>query len=106
MAQFVNENIERLSQTAKDHEKVYYYFNNCGVEDVEIIASDLNDLRDERNDSDYKLHVDKFKNENTVSLLFKKASISFNSFENIVRSTEQRKRIVEGIRKYRETSNS
>jgi uncharacterized protein (UPF0332 family) len=106
MAQFVNENIERLSQTAKDHEKVYYYFNNCGVEDVEIIASDLNDLRDERNDSDYKLHVDKFKNENTVSLLFKKASISFNSFENIVHSTEQRKRIVEGIRKYRETSNS
>lgn len=106
MAQFINENIERLPQTAKDHEKVYYYFNNCGVEDVESIASDLNDLRDERNDSDYRLHVTKFKNEKTVSFLFNKASISFNSFENVMQSSEKRRRIVEGIRKYKEMTNS
>lgn len=106
MAQFINENVERLSQTAKDHEMVYYYFNNCEVEDVETIASGLNDLRDERNDSDYKLYLDKFKEQFTVALLFKKASISFNSFEKIIQSSKSRKHIVNGIHRYKETTNS
>jgi len=106
MAQFINENVERLSQSAEDHKKVYHYFNNCGVVDIETIASGLNDLRDERNDSDYKLHLDKFKEQFTVALLFKKASISFNSFEKIIQSSKRRRHIVNGIHRYKETTNS
>ena len=106
MAQFINENVESLSQTANDHKNVYRYFHNCDFEDIEIIASNLNDLRDERNDSDYKLHSDKFNNQITVYLLFKKASIAFNSFEKIIQSNKHRKRIVKGIQKYKKTTNS
>lgn len=106
MAQFICDNVGPLSQTAKDHEKVYCYFNNCGVDDVQIIASSLNDLRDERNDSDYKLHLDKFRDQYTVCILFKKASIAFNSFESIVRSSERRKHIISGIRSYKQATSS
>ena len=106
MAEFINQHVERLSHTADDHKIVYRYFNNCGVEDVEAIASNLNDLREDRNESDYKLRSDRFKNENVASLLFMKASTAFNSFESIVQSSKQRKRVVEGIRKHRETTNS
>ena len=106
MAQFVNENVGGLTRTADDHENVYRYFNHCGIERVENIASVLNDLRDERNDSDYKLALDKFKDQNMVVLLFKKASIAFDSFEEVVQTGKQRKNIVEGIRKYKEATNS
>lgn len=106
MAQFIRDNVEPLSQTAKDHQKVFHYFYNCGVENVETIASDLNDLRDERNDSDYKLHLEKFKDQFNVSLLFKKASIAFNSFERIIQSSKQRKHIIKGIQKYKQATNS
>ena len=106
MAQFIEENIERLSQTAEDHKKVYRYFNNCGVKDIVTIASNLNDLREERNESDYRLRSDKFKNQNVVSLLFMKASTAFNSFEDIIRSSKRRKIIVKAIRKYKQATNS
>jgi len=106
MAQFIDQNVEKLSYSAEDHKKVYRYFNNCDIQDVEIIASDLNDLRDERNDSDYKLHLDKFNNQVIVSLLFKKASIAFNSFEKIIQSGKKRKHIVKGIQRYKQTTHS
>jgi len=106
MAQFICDNVEPLSQTAPDHEKVYYYFNNCGVDDVQIIASSLNDLRDERNDSDYNLHLDKFRDQYTVVLWFKKASIAFNSFEDIIQNSNQRKHIIKGIRSYKQATGS
>ena len=106
MAKFIRDNVEPLSQTAQDHENVYRYLNNCGVDDVETIASSLNDLRDERNDSDYKLHLDKFKDQYTVPMLFKKASIGFNSFERIIQSSKQRKLIIKGIHNYKQTTGS
>lgn len=106
MAQFICHNVEPLSQTAKDHENVYRYFNNCGVADVETIASNLNDLRDERNDSDYKLQLDRFKDQSAVTLLFKKASIAFNSFESIIQSSKRRKHIIKGIRSYKQATGS
>lgn len=106
MAQFINENIGGLSKTADDHKKVYRYFNYCDVDDVKAIASNLNDLRDERNHSDYRLNLDKFKDQNNVSLLFMKANIAFNSFEKIIQSSKERDNIVKGIRRYKESTNS
>lgn len=106
MAQFINENVERLSKSAEDHKKVYHYFNNCGVVDIETIASDLNDLREDRNDSDYKLHSDRFKNQNVTFLLFKKASLAYNSFEKIIKSSKRRNHIVKCIERYKKVTNS
>ena len=106
MAQFIDKNVERLSHAAEDHKTVYRYLNNCGIEDVETIASNLNDLRDERNDSDYKLHLDKFNDQFTVPLLFKKASIAFGGFEKIIQRSKQRKYIVKGIQRYKQTTHS
>jgi hypothetical protein len=105
MAQFVNENVEGLSHSAEDHNKVYRYFNNCGIGDLEAIASRLNDLRADRNESDYRLHSDKFRNQNVASLLFMKARTAFNSFESVTQSSKRRKHIVKAIQKYKQGTN-
>ena len=106
MAGFIEEHVGGLSKTAADHKKVYYYFNNCNIDDVETIASNLNDLRDERNESDYRLDSDKFNNQNAVSMLFMKASIAFASFEKIMQSSKRRKHLLRGIRQYKKATNS
>lgn len=106
MAQFVEENVGGLSRTAEDHKKVYHYFYNCNIDEIETIATDLNDLRDERNDSDYKLHVNRFCNQYEVSMLFMKASIAFNKFEEIVKSNKRRKQLIKRIHQYKKATNS
>ena len=106
MAQFIDENVEKLDQTANDHKRVYFYFNNCEVEDVKTIASALNDLREDRNESDYKLRSNRFKDQHLVSFLYKKASKAFNSFEKIVENSERCTNIVKAIRKYKQATNS
>lgn len=105
MAQFIHENVEALSSSPENHKKVYYYFYNCDFEKIETIASSLHDLRDERNASDYKLHLDKFNNPLLVPLLFKKAKIAFDSFEKIIRNRSRRKSIVKGIKQYKQKTN-
>lgn len=106
MVQFVDKNIGGLSWTANDHKKIYRYFNNCGIEDVEKIASDLNDLRDDRNDSDYKLHLDRFKDQTLVTFTFIKARRAFNSFEELLQNSKKRNQIVKAIREYKKITNS
>ena len=101
MAKFVRENVEKLSRTAKDHDTIYKYFHNCGMSNLAEIATSLSDLRNERNDSDYDLELDKFKNPNNVVLLFAKAKIAFNSFEKITNNQNNRAQIISGIREYK-----
>ena len=105
MAQFINGEVETLSKSAKDHKKVYHYLYNCGQDKVEQITSDLNDLRVERNNADYKLDEDRFDHLN-ASLLFKKASMAFNSFISIVGSRKRCKSMVRGIQEYKKRTNS
>ncbi len=105
MAEFINNNVEKLPQSAEDHKKVYHYLYNCGIEDVETIASALNDLRDERNDSDYKLHLDKFDNKHS-STMYMKAKLAFNSFESITKSRKKCTNVVKGIQRYKNKINS
>ncbi|MBN1972459.1 MAG: hypothetical protein JW787_02375 [Sedimentisphaerales bacterium] len=38
MAAFIDENVEPLSKTANDHVNVYRYYNNCGVDYVQIVV--------------------------------------------------------------------
>jgi len=105
MAQFIEEHVESLSHAAGDHEKVYHYLYNCGIAEVETIASDLNDLRDERNDSDYKLHLNKFSDNYTVTMWLK-AKTAFDSFENLINSRKKRESLAKGILRYKHRTNS
>lgn len=106
VAQFIDRYVEKLSKSANDHKKVYRYLYYCGNTDIEEIATSLNWLRDERNDADYKLGLDKFDSSFMVPLLFSRASIAFNSFEKIIQSSKQRKHIAKGIQSYKKAINS
>ncbi len=104
MAQFINKEVEKLSHSAEDHEKVYRYFNNCGLPNVAIIASDLNDLRDGRNDSDYKLNL-RF-DSNEATLMYFKARTAFNSFVSFAQNSSDCKNMVAGIKLYKTKINT
>ena len=102
LAQFVDQYIEPLSKTAKDHEIVYRYLHNCEVDDVEDIADNLDDLREERNDADYNLEENKFIDDpNVAALVCLKARTSFGAFEIVLRDRRKQKRIKEGILRYK-----
>jgi hypothetical protein len=101
MAIFVHENIERLAGAAEDHQRVYRYFHNCGDDDFMDIASSLSDLREDRNECDYKLASRRFADMNTVRLVFKKAEIAFEGFQRMAGRTANKKRVIKGIRDYK-----
>jgi uncharacterized protein (UPF0332 family) len=44
-----------MSQSATDHEKVYYDLKNCGIGEMEETAKILYQLRRRRNEADYKM---------------------------------------------------
>lgn len=44
-----------MSQSASDHEKVYYDLKNCGIVEMEETAKILYQLRRRRNEADYKM---------------------------------------------------
>lgn len=106
MARFVEEHIGRLSHSAADHEKVVFYFNNCQVADVPDVASALNDLRNDRNRSDYRLDDDQFRSQPAVAFLYKKAEVVYNKFGELVKSSGCRKQIVRQIQEYKRKTNS
>jgi len=105
MAGFIENNVEPLSKSAGDHQKVYRYLSNCGIEEVEGTASSLDDLRGDRNDADYKLRLDRFRDANTVNLLLAKARCAFNRFEAAIGSHKGRNCVVIGIKQYKATIN-
>lgn len=96
----MNDNIATLSNSAEDHKKVYYYLNNCGVENVQDIASSLNYLRDSRNDADYKMDLDRF-DENCANIAFIQAKSAIQGFEKAVGNAKGRQAIVHGIESYK-----
>ena len=99
-AQFIRQNTPVvLSRDAKVHEDIYYYLNNCGVEDVKDVASSLNYLRDIRNDADYKLDSDRFDG-NCANLAFIQARNAIKEFEKAAGNAKGRQTIIEGIKSY------
>lgn len=97
---FVEENVQQMPKGAESHKKVYRYLNNCGLREVVDVAGSLNDLREERNDSDYDLKVDKFKDTNSVTFLYLKARKAYDDFEIFCRNSKNRKKLVRGIAEY------
>lgn len=98
--QFIVEQNIRLPKTAKAHEDIYYFLNNCGIPQMVEVANDLNDLRDERNDADYDLAIDKFQSGNHAILLGKRAHYSHDSFVDYTSKKDNRKRVAKGIFAY------
>lgn len=98
--QFIEKHVHRLPKGAESHKKVYMYLNNCNLATIRDIAGDLNDLRDDRNDADYELNIDGFKDVNFVTLLYSKAQLAYNSFETFSKNSKNRKRLVRGIAEY------
>ena len=105
IAQFINNNIVALSNSAEDHKKIYFYLNYCGVETVQAIAKSLNSLRVNRNDADYRLDLDRF-DENCANTAFIQARIAMQDFENAVGNAQGRKTIIDGINSYKRRTNS
>ncbi len=100
-ARFINDNIAALSNSAEDHKKVYHYLNNCGIENVQDIASSLNSLRDNRNDADYKMDLDRF-DENCANIAFIQARIAIQGFEGAIRNEKGRQALIKGIESYKD----
>jgi hypothetical protein len=94
-----------LPRAAEAHKKIYLYLFHCGIEDVELIASDLDDLRTERNDADYQLNLVKFVGKH-ADATYKKASRAIQNFEQVTASEETRKAIINGIESYKKLTNS
>lgn len=101
MRQFFEISGERIPKGPEAHGTVRNYLSICNVSEVKKIATDLNDLRTDRNESDYDLESDRFKEPNTVALLFLKARNAFNAFEKIISTPDNRRHIMNGIQKYK-----
>jgi len=106
MRQFIDTNVEKIHKSVEAHGEVYRNLFNCNVSEVKQLAMALNDLRTERNSSDYDLELDKFKNPYNVTILFVKARTAFNSFERIISNGGNRKHIKDGIQKYKSSISS
>ena len=104
-AKFINDKVVALSNSAADHEKVYHYLNNCGVEDVQDVAVSLNFLRDNRNDADYKLDLNRF-DENCATLAFIQARKAIKGFEKAIGNIKVQQDLISGIRTYKQRTNS
>ena len=105
-AQFIDRNIEKLPKDASAHKKVYYYLFESKIEEMVDLAGSLQDLRNDRNASDYNLEEDKFQNPNMVVLFYRKGQMAFNSFETFIQNRHRRKRLIKSIQQYKQETNS
>ncbi|MCK4292512.1 MAG: hypothetical protein KAY65_04900 [Planctomycetes bacterium] len=103
---FVEDNVQTLTKDAESHRKVYQYLNNCGLREIEEVAGNLNELRDDRNDADYDLKIDKFQDANIVVLVFLKARSAYKTFEEFCKNSENRRKLVRGILDYKKKINN
>ena len=87
-------------RTADKHKLVVQDLINCGIKDAAILASDLEDLRSERNDADYEMALDKFC-PNYANGIYVKACSVYRDFDKLTGSSEERKKLKRGITEYR-----
>jgi hypothetical protein len=102
---FLENNGHSMTKTAEDHKKAYLYLGNCGVEDVEVVASDLDNLRIERNHADYDLNCEEFKNPLVVIKNYLTASAAYENFLNATNTRKKKENISKGILAYRRKTN-
>lgn len=106
LKQFLRDNQISVVNTAVAHEQVYNYLFNCGTGEAQTVASDLNDLRDDRNDADYELGDSKFEDTNEVNLMYMKAKAAYKEFQQLITNREVRRNIINGVKDYKKKTNS
>ena len=104
LGQFIKTQGLTLPEGASRHTWVRRDINACG-NDFEIIASDLNDLREARNEADYDMGVNNFQNEQVAVMQFIKARAAYNEFQKLTGNRKKRAQIAKDIRKYRKSIN-
>jgi uncharacterized protein (UPF0332 family) len=104
--QFLRPNFPKdFPRSAEAHKKVFEYLSDCGIEDVEIVASALDDLRDERNDADYQLNLTKFVDKH-ADAMHRKACHAMQSFEHAIASATGQEALINGIKSHKSRTNS
>ena len=93
-----------LSENATRHTWVRRDIDSCGSE-FSIIASDLNDLREARNDADYDLGVANFQDERYAVIQYLKARAAYDNFQQLSSNRKKRAQIAISIRKFRNSIN-
>ena len=103
--QFLRPNFPNdFPRAAESHKKAFEYLSDCGIEDVELAASNLNDLRTERNQADYDLELGKFE-ENHANLIYLKAKFAMQTFEKTIKNADGRKALIKGIEFHKQKLN-
>ena len=88
-----------LPRDATAHEMIQRYLNNCGITELSIVASFLNDLRNKRNKADYDLEdrTTEIKKNAQLALLSSKRIIE--DVNNVLKKNSNE--IKKAIEKYR-----
>jgi uncharacterized protein (UPF0332 family) len=71
-----------IKKDASAHIKLVHYLRNAGIPDARFIGSNLQGLREMRNDADYDLNTTKF-NKNTCALQYSLAKTSCDKLDSI-----------------------
>jgi len=99
MSNFLSDENFELGKDERRHKKIYIYLHNCGIEEVEEAASDLDDLRNQRNRADYEMNINCQRRD--AEFVFCKASEAYEVFSRYINSPELRAKLKNGILKYR-----
>lgn len=92
----------KLPEAAQAHAKAHQYLSNCGIDEAEELADDLDNLRKNRNDADYELRSPKFfYDKKNCGLVSAKAVLFFERFDKI-----NPQNLIKGISDYKKKTNN
>ena len=101
---FFRNNHFYVPKDASAHDMIYKCLHHSGLVDFVEIASNLKDLRNDRNIADYDLFT-QIEN-NGVQLIFAKARYAFNSFIKLTATNKQKDDLKQKIIAYKQKINS
>ena len=88
-----------LPEGAAKHKWVELYLQECGMADMVLLASNLADLRTERNCADYDMSLDKFDVLHSTGM-YLKAKTAYDGFQKLMGNSANRKKVRRGILEY------
>ena len=66
----------------------------------------MHDLRIDRNDADYQLDLNKYRDSHQAISAFIKARTAYSSFQKSIANKETRSKIIYGVEKYKKNTNN
>jgi uncharacterized protein (UPF0332 family) len=71
-----------ITTEPKEHQRMVRYLKNSGIDDAKYVGEQMNDIREKRNNADYKLSDSSF-NKNTCDLYCSKAETLFDQLDSM-----------------------